>query len=475
MRRLLVFALLGCTPANAGSERQVLEKVLIFDGTGREPFLGNIELAGETIGSVTAITNESATPETRFVMPGLIDAHTHMMRGGSCGRDEGLGWDNVAQIPLNFDVALAHGNTTVVDLGAPLHGAVALREWMRTNGYDEPRYITAGALITAPQGYPLDWAPRDVVEGMVVALEAGDPASGRAAVRRLHAAGVDLIKVAIMELSYNEHPLPALDVATLQAIVDEAHRHNLRVFAHAHSNEGYRRALAGGVDVIAHSTFEALTDNLIAEAKRRNVIVIPTLWVFDAFDKAETDAALLGELQPQLRPDFYRALVDFHKRAHGREDLPDDFLPGLRRSRLRWAMTNARNNLRRLRDAGLRIAFGTDTSFCYALHGSAVHELQEWIEAGLTPREALQGATGGSAAALGRSDLGVIRQGARADLVVVAGNPFADVGDLAKVDRVILGGRVVHAAGQDVYAQTGIGRTLATGAVLLRGLFGARH
>jgi imidazolonepropionase-like amidohydrolase len=425
---------------------------LIFDGTGAPPAPGDVLIRD---GKIEALRSPGAIPADyqrldargRFVMPGLIDAHTHMLRAGSCGREEGVAWENLRQIPLNFDVALAHGTTTVVDLGGPLRGVVAMRERLRTQREPAPRYLVAGPLLTAPNGYPLDWAPRAMAVGLEMVEEIDSAARARAVVGRLAQAGVDMVKIASMDVSYNGRALPVMSLETFRAVVGAAHARSLRVFVHAHTADGYQKAVDGGADVIAHSSFEPLSDAVVAEVARRQIPVIPTLWVFAAFGYARQHPEYLEELRPQLLPRWFARLADFDRRMRAAGDtLPDDFLPDLHFSRLGSAMQTARDNLARLSAAGARFAFGTDTSFCYALHGSAAHEIGAMVDAGLSPTTALVAATSGSAATFGAADLGVLRAGAAADVLVLRGNPLEDLGVLARPDAVIAAGRIVDTA-----------------------------
>jgi imidazolonepropionase-like amidohydrolase len=382
----------------------------------------------------------------RYVVPGLIDLHAHMMRAGRCGRDEGIAWDNVTQIPMNFDVALRFGHTTVVDLGGPLFGTV-LRDSLRAERTLSPRYLVAGPILTAPGGYPLDWADRElVVDDLEVVIELADEASAIATIDRLAAAGVDLIKIATMELAYNERPLPVLDARVFAAAVEAAHERRLRVFVHAHSDAGYLAALDAGADVIAHSAFDPLGEETIARTVTSSVVVVPTLWVFASFGAALLDETVLEEAERRLVPGVHEGLLDFHARHRaGGDEMPPDFLPGLRMSRLEEAMRIAQDNLQRLSSRGAVIGYGSDTSFCYAVHGQAHRELAEMARAGLTPRQAFAAATLGSARALGRSDLGRIEPGSAADLLILDGNPLLDTGALARPWAVVRDGRLLVA------------------------------
>lgn len=443
------FALaVATTPLGVGSDAPhtlFIENALILDATTSTPAT-SLAIEGGRIVALEPERRDGPRFDAggRFVVPGLIDLHSHMLRAGYCSGDEGVAFDNLAQIPFNFDVALRAGHTTVVDLGGPLNGVISLRDGFVAEDALAPRYLVAGPILTAPGGYPLDWADPDLASDLDVVAQLSDEATARGTVDRLADAGVDAVKIAYMELAYNERPLPVLQPPVFRAAVARAHKRGLPVFVHAHTNAGYEAALDAGADVIAHSTFEPLTDALVARVATSSVVVIPTLWVFSSFEEARARPdALMAELKPQLMPSIFTALSDFDQRYQkSGPHIPPDFLPGLEVPRMLEANQNARDNLRRLAEAGASIGYGTDTSFCYALHGSAHRELGEMVRAGLTPKQAFRAATLGSARALRRNDLGVIAVGAAGDLLVLDEDPRADPNAFAHPYAVIRSGRL---------------------------------
>ena len=118
------------------------------------------------------------------------------------------------------------------------------------------------------------------------------------------------------------------------------------------------------------------------------------------------------------------------------------------------------------------IAFGTDTSFCYALHGGAVPEMSQMMFAGLTTAEVLTAATLNSARALGRKDLGALRAGAYADLIVLRGNPLENLETLREPSLVFLGGKQVHSGDERADQAPGISRVLGVLATIVRSIYG---
>ncbi len=466
------------TDGAAAADRLVLRGGLLVDALHPNPRAVDLVLSSGRVEAVAdpgsievRKTDHVLDLDGAFVAPGLVDGHAHMLRAGYCSGDEGVSWSNLQQIPLNFDVALDAGLTTVVDLGGPLHGVVAVRDALAASDGYAPRYLVAGPMLTAAGGYPMDWAPPEVVDQLGVVIELSDVPSARAAIRRVAEAGVDLVKVAWMDVAYNDKPLPTLAPEVFRAAVDEAHAHKLRVFVHAHTAAGYRAALDAGADVIAHSAFDRLPDDIVTEVAAREVPVIPTLWVFASFAHVDAHPEHLEALRAQIVPPLYDTVTDYARRARAADDeLPPDFLPGIRKTRVDEAMRVARENLRRLADAGAVIAFGTDTSFCFAQHGAVVYELEEMRRAGLSASQAFAAATVGSAAALARPDLGLVAAGGPADLLVLDANPLTDLQAFARPRHVIAAGRLVPDLPRDEPPVPGFFRTLKVVAELLPAL-----
>jgi imidazolonepropionase-like amidohydrolase len=339
-RALALVVLLGAVSAAAagcGGKHQLHGDVLItaarlFDGTHFESPGRLLVRDGKVIGvgpSLAAKAKRTIRLRDATILPGFIDLHVHT----EAGMVEG-------------------GDTTVRNLGAPLS---ALRPPSRQLG---PLVLMAGPLVSVSGGYP------ETVWGPSIALDVRSPADARAAVRMLARRGAAVIKVA---LDPGHGAWPMLSVAEVRAIVAEAHAQRLRVTAHAMGVEGVRRALAGGVDELAHTPCGATPDQ-IREILRRHLPFVATLHVEEL-----VDGGCLG---------VARQLI-----AGG--DLP---------------------------------LYGTDVGNAGIPLGIDVRELQLMHEAGMTPPQVLAAATSRAGAELGRSPLGSLVTGAPADVVVVHGD-----------------------------------------------------
>jgi imidazolonepropionase-like amidohydrolase len=346
------------------------------------------------------------------VLPGLIDAHVHVASDTS--RSPGFGPPPAQHGEPPRPAALAHyilaataerflrsGFTTVRDVGAYEDEVLALRTAIDTQLVPGPRVYTCGRIISAtgPGG--------EIFRSMY--READGPWEMRKAVREQLKRGAEFIKfmaTGARSVVLEDPEPPQMTLEEMKAIVDEAHRMGKRVAAHAEGLEGARWALDAGADTIEHGLALHREPVLLDQMAERGVILVPTISTF--YDLAERFANI-----------FPVVLVEQAKRQ----------------------LDEALRTVETARRAGVTIALGYDSG----PPGSSAQELLRLIEAGLSITEGLRAATLGSAAALGREDLGRIAIGARADAVVVDGRPDEDPTLLTRPDaiRLVVGrGRV---------------------------------
>ena len=270
-----------------------------------------------------------------------------------------------------------------------------------------PRLLSCGRIISAT-------SPGGRIFGTMYE-EADGPWEMRRAVRRQLRRGADFVKLMSTGARSveREDPRPAqMTREEMAAIVDEAHRIGLRVAAHAEGLEGTRFAIEQGVDTIEHGMELHRAPELLAAMAERGQVLVPTLTTFH-------------DLAERFSHEWVPRLVDQAKRQ-----LEDAYL-----------------TLAAARDAGVTMAVGFDSG----PPGSNAWELVRMAEGGLGAAAGLAAATTGGAAALGRSDLGRLEVGAVGDLIVLDGDPIADVRLLlrpAAFRLVVTGGRVV--AGRDL-------------------------
>jgi imidazolonepropionase-like amidohydrolase len=341
----------------------------------------------------------------RTVLPGLIDAHTHlcsdMSRSPGFGPPAPLKGEDPRPRELGYLVLarscralLASGVTTIRDVGSNDDEAITMRRAVELGLVDGPRIVSCARIISAT-------SPGGRMFGTMY-TEADGPWNIRGAVREQLRGGADFIKVMATGARSveREDPEPAqLTREELVALVDESHRLGLRVAAHAEGLEGSRLAIEEGVDTIEHGFSLCREPALLERMAASGQVLVPTLTTFH--DLAERFASA-----------WVPRLVDQARRQ----------------------LTEAYATLEAARAAGVALAMGFDSG----PPGAEPWELVRMAEGGLGAMGALRAATAGGAAALGRSDLGRLAPGAAADLVVLDGDPLADVRVLVRPGRIRL-------------------------------------
>lgn len=288
--------------------------------------------------------------------------------------------------------AVRSGLTTVVDLGTHPDSLVA---GLRTDA-ELPNILSAGSAASAPGSTQIQMMGFPAESGVT------GPADAERFLDWRTDNGVDLIKIIIEDPDATE--TPALDIPTLRAIVDGARKRGLLTVAHAVTAASFDRGLDAGVGVLTHIPFDRpLPEATVARIVETGTIVSPTLVMMRAIADAR-----LGE----------------HADA---------------------AMELAVGNVRALLDGGVTVIAGTDaneTPFAPVHHGPSLHaELDYLVQAGMSPAEAIRAATSAAAETFRLGDRGRIVEGARADLIVVDGDPLADLSVLSSPAEVVVGGR----------------------------------
>lgn len=341
----------------------------------------------------------------KYVLPGLIDCHVHL----TMEFDRELRMREFTEsdpfVTLRAAVYarrdLDAGFTTVRDLGTGRPDVVfALRDAIQQGMLIGPRIVAAGHAISITGGHgdgttgtrqqlvPIQRPEDGIADG---------PDECRKAVRFQIKIGADVIKVTATGgvLSVAKAGLAQQEFDDeLAAIVATAHSLQRKVAAHAHGSDGINAAIRAGVDSIEHGTY--LDDESIALFKQHNCYHVPTL------------LAVATVVANAEKPGFYPAVVADKARLVG---------------------PRAMEMFRKSHDAGVKIAFGTDTGV--SPHGMNAKEFKLMVDAGMPPAEAIQAATRNAAEVLGMSaEIGAIAPGHYADIVVVAGDPIADITQL---------------------------------------------
>jgi len=365
----------------------------------------------ESIGGAVPADAQTIDLGDMTLLPGLIDAHTHILLQGdltSEDYDEQLFKESMPYRALRASravkIALDHGFTTLrdVETEGAMYTDVDVKRAIDNGVIPGPRLFVSTRAMSVTGGYgPSGYSP-EITYPMGVQIVDGVE-GGRKAVREQIAHGADWIKV-YADRSYfvqkdgTLSSTPTFTPEEMKAIVDEAHRLRHKVAAHAMARPGIENALNAGVDSIEHGI--AIPDDLLDMMLAKGVYLCPTLTV--------TEYVAPG------RGGVWMKIPAFHR---------DSFQRALRK--------------------GVKIAFGTDAG---GFPWDAVSEAKEFeyeTQYGMTPMQAIQSATRTAAELLGVSDqIGTLEAGKFADVVAVPGNPLTDITAMERVGFVMKDGQI---------------------------------
>lgn len=353
----------------------------------------------------------------RFVLPGLIDSHVHLVsdRAGQEGLLAGFTDSlpaNAYEAAENARKTLMAGFTTVRNLGDGGGVTLALRDAIARGGLPGPRIIDAATSISTTSGHMdgrlgLNDEFREAMDHDNVC---NDAASCREAVRLQIGRGADVIKIATTG-GVNSRIGAGLGAQMFEdeakALIDTAHLYGKKVAVHAHGADGIALALRLGADSIEHGTI--FDNETIGLFKRSGAYYVPTLSTVNG----------------------YRERLAANPNAYPPEVLP----------KILWRISITGESLRKAVPGGVKIAFGTDAGV--SKHGRNADEFELMVANGMTPATAIAAATVNAADLLGvSSEVGSLEPGKRADLIAVAGDPLDDVKVLKAVEFVMRSGVV---------------------------------
>jgi imidazolonepropionase-like amidohydrolase len=243
----------------------------------------------------------------------------------------------------------------------------------------------------------------------------------RAAIRDLNAKGLKHVKI---WLGDRNGTYPAMPHEVYDAVIDEAHKAGMKVHAHATNLRDQKDALRAGVDVLVHTVQNAPIDDELAGLFREKRPYWTT--VFGLGDRSE-----VCERNPFVVQVLSAAVVA--------DILATDCKPN---PNLQARDERLKQNFMKMIASGARLVLGTDAGVWprYSFGTSGHHELQRYVEFGLTPAQAIVAATSRPAEAIGLPDVGVLAQGKRADFIVLDANPLEDIRNTRRINRVYLGG-----------------------------------
>ena len=379
-------------PLPAAQASLVIINGTIIDGSGADSVAdGHVMIADGRISAVgrgqPAIPQGATVVDARggTIMPGLVDTHVHVARGVFAGGDPS-GIDPGGLIPW-----LNAGMTTLRDVATPPGAFPGVKQAAdgQTAAHEAPRVVWAGPMVTAVGGYPFT-VPRYALVGEDVA----SVEEARQVVTGLADGGAGIVKLGLEQGYYANQGWALLSLDVVRAITETAHARGLRVTAHVTSIDEVRLALDGGVDDLAHAPLEPIPEEIMQEMLMKGIGMATTATVWGVANASAQAAA----------------------------------------------------NAKRYADAGGVVSIGTDYGCCGQAAGLPpyLQEMEFLRGAGMTPMQLLVAATrnGAIMANVGR-EVGTLEAGKIADIIVVEGDPLADLQALNNVRVVIQGGVVV--------------------------------
>lgn len=388
----------------------IISDVHVIVGNGEEQEHQNVYIKNGVIEQISAQPIEKKNVQVidgagKTLMPGLIDSHIHIQGGFGCHSEEESDAFLRDKMPQIFkENVLPYGITTIKDLDAPKHFIYKLRDKLRSGEIEGPELLVVGPNFTAPDGHPANtlgsnslWARAEM------AIEVTTPEQVSAGIRELKEAGVDFLKFTYQGGDYwyfdQKLTIHKIDKALMQQIIREGKENGLNATAHVFYYDDVRELLEAGIYGIEHGILDRdiePDDPIVALWKRSGARFVPTV------------NAMTYEKDP---------------------------------SRLAHSL----HNLKVLYDAGIPIAMGTDNMF-EQMTGEVEHrELAYYVEAGLTPMQAIVLSTKNGAEHLGIADRkGLVREDMEADLILLDKNPAENISNLQFIDSVFRKGKIVY-------------------------------
>jgi len=417
----------------------VLTNFTLIDGNGGAP-QPNSALVAEN-GRITFVgpaaqlkAPAGSTPQNlagKFLLPGLIDLHVHVAESDGVVQDPKRTFTR-ENVEHDLRLYASYGVTSVLSMGSDQPLVYEIRDEQRKGRPRMTRFFTAGRGFTVMDGFPTN---QGNIPG--VPYEVTDPKQAAGFVDELAAHHPDVVKIWVDD-RFGDFKKTPINLSS--AIINEAHKHKIKVAAHVFYLDDAKKLAAAGLDTFAHSVRDQLVDaELIQLMKQHNTWLIATLtrdstpFAFEHPEPYLKDPFFMRAAQPLFveklkSPEYIKAMT---------ADKYWSRYPGL--------LANSKRNLKLLADAGVRYGFGTDAGVPQRVPAYLAHE--EFVlmhDAGLTPMQIIVAATKTNAEFLGARDLGTVERGKWADLLVLDADPLADVHNTRKINLVYIAGNKVN-------------------------------
>lgn len=417
----------GWGGGNGGAAHQnpdiIFSNVRILDATGEPPYSGDVTVSGNRIKSINRSAMGSYSLDSSggqridcrgmTLMPGMIDAHLHLSWNNAPGinpiqmmpvEEHMLNCIEMARVLIDAGFTAGRGAAA-----AKARLDVVTRDAINAGRFPGPRYTAAGPEITAVGGLGDATLPHIDHPGLNLGWVLSGPEEVRRAVRELIKFGVDTIKINLSGEEITGMPAEANQFADdeIQMAVTEARRRGKSLAAHARSKESIQKCVQFGIDYIYHASFADEQTLDMLEAARDKHFVAPGLaWLLNTARHAGDYGVKPGS-----------PMADAYERE----------------------LENAVDTMQKMHKRGIRVLIGGDYGFAWTPHGTNAKDIEHFVDlVGMTPMEAIQAATryGGEIMEMG-GELGILREGYLADMLLVDGDPLADVRILQDHKRLV--------------------------------------
>jgi imidazolonepropionase-like amidohydrolase len=401
----------------------IFSNVRILDATGEAPYSGDVTVAGNRIKSINRSgtgfhsfnTNGARRIDCRgmTLMPGLIDAHLHLSWNNAPGinpiqmmplEEHVLNCVEMAKLLLDAGFTAGRGAAA-----AKIRLDVVIRDAIDAGRFPGPRYTAAGPEITSVGGLGDASLPHIPHEGLNLGIVVSGPEEVRRTVRELIKVGVDTIKINLSGEEITGMPAEANQFSDeeIAMAVNEAKRRGKTLAAHARSKESIQKCVQYGIEYIYHASFsDDKTLDMLEAAKDKHFVAPGLAWLINTARNAGDYGIKPGT-----------PLTDMYERE----------------------LENAVDTMQKMHKRGIRVLIGGDYGFAWTPHGTNAKDLEYFVDlVGMTPMEAIQAGTryGGEIMGMG-DELGQIREGYLADLLLVDGDPLSNVRILQDHKRIV--------------------------------------
>lgn len=428
------FAMAAPTMAQPASQVTVLQGGRIIDGNGGALMDGDIVIRD---GRIAAVQPKGAQPpgganvvdvRGKTLIPALIAGHAHL--GITNGTTSGAANITEANVTRQLQKYMRHGIGTVAVFGTDHDFIFKMRDEQRAGKLALPSILTAGHGFGVKDGAP------PIAMGMDQVYRPTTVAAVREDFKKLVALKPDLVKVWVDD--FGDKKTSKMDPALYREVIQQAHRHGLKVAAHVYYLEDAKRLARDGVDLFGHSVRDKpVDDELVKLMKQKNIAYIPTLDLDEAF-------FVYADKPDWMNQPFFKQSLDqgvwewFNSPSYKVKEISKKDL------------AVAKANALALHKAGIKVGLGTDSGATIPrIQGFAEHrELELLTIAGFTPMQALQAGTSVNAAILGiDKERGALVAGKQADILVLDANPLDDIRNTRKIHAVWLRGVLVAGEG----------------------------